>query len=64
MRTLTKKSTKSNKQKVFKEVSILSPEQYDELELDAKVELIRALIPLGLMRVARELEAEVGNISR
>ena len=59
MRTLTKKSTKGKKQKVFKEVKILSPQQYDELELDAKVELIGALIPLGLMHVARELKAEV-----
>ena len=34
-------------------------EDYAELELDAKVELIRSLVPLGLMQVEELLDAEV-----
>jgi hypothetical protein len=33
------------------EVEIVRREAYAELELDAKVELIRSLVPLGLMHV-------------
>ena len=31
-------------------VEIMRREDYADLELDAKVELIRSLVPLGLMR--------------
>jgi len=41
------------------EVDIISREDYAELELDAKVEAIRALVPLGLMHVKEVLEQEV-----
>ena len=40
-------------------VDILRREEYAALELDPKVELIRALVPLGLMHVEELLEAEV-----
>lgn len=39
------------RKKCFGEVEVIDREQYAELELDAKVELIRSLIPLGLMHV-------------
>ncbi len=32
-------------------IEVTSRERYGEMELDAKVELIRSLIPLGLMHV-------------
>lgn len=41
------------------EVRVLQREEYQELELDAKVELIRGLIPLGLMHVRELLDEEV-----
>ena len=40
-------------------VEIIRREEYAELALDAKVELIRALVPLGLMHVEEELDHEV-----
>jgi transposase-like protein len=41
------------------EVRVLRREDYQGLELDAKVELIRSLIPLGLMHVQMVLDEEV-----
>ena len=40
-------------------VTIIRREAYADLELDAKVELIRSLIPLGLMHVQELLDQEV-----
>ena len=40
-------------------VEIIRREEYAERELDAKVELIRSLVPLGLMHVEEELDREV-----
>ena len=37
----------------------MSREEYSGLELDSKVEMIRALIPLGLMHVEELLDEEV-----
>ena len=41
------------------EVRVLRREEYEGLELNAKVELIRSLIPLGLMHVQALLDDEV-----
>src|SRR5438552_17749063 len=41
------------------EVRVLGREDYQGLELNAKVELIRSLIPLGLMHVQMLLDEEV-----
>jgi hypothetical protein len=41
------------------EVRVLRREEYQGLELNAKVEMIRSLIPLGLMHVQMLLEEEV-----
>ena len=41
------------------EVQVLRREEYEGLELNAKVEMIRSLIPLGLMHVQALLEDEV-----
>src|SRR3990172_10855416 len=41
------------------EVQVVGGEEYGELDLDAKVELIRSLIPLGLMHVHELLDNEV-----
>jgi len=43
----------------FGEVRILSREEYEGMELDAKVEAIRGLIPLGLLHVQELLDREV-----
>ena len=51
-----KKRTKSRR---LGEVKIISREDYVEFDLDAKVEAIRALVPLGLMHVQETLDQEV-----
>jgi len=40
-------------------VQVLRREEYEGLELNAKVELIRSLVPLGLMHIQMLLEDEV-----
>jgi len=40
-------------------VEIIGREEYSELEMDTKVELIRSLVPLGLMHVEELLDEEV-----
>ena len=50
---------KRKKSRTLGPVEIIRREDYAELELDAKVELIRSLVPLGLMHVEEVLDAEV-----
>ena len=45
-------------------VEIMRREDYADLELDAKVELIRSLVPLGLMHVEELLDEEVMALNR
>lgn len=47
------------KTKVLGEPRMISREEYAEMELDSRLELIRTLIPLGLMKVNEELTREV-----
>ena len=50
---------KRKKGRTLGRVEIIRREDDAELEFDAKVELIRSLVPLGLMHVAEELDREV-----
>ena len=50
---------KRKKGRTLGPVDIIRREEYAALEVDAKVELIRSLVPLGLMRVEELLDAEV-----
>ena len=50
---------KCKKSRRLGEVEVIKREEYAECELDAKVEAIRALIPLGLMHVNELLDQEV-----
>ena len=50
---------KRKKSRVLGEVEVVSRDEYSGLELDPKVEMIRALIPLGLMHVEELLDEEV-----
>ena len=40
-------------------VDVIDREEYAELEVDAKVALIRSLVPLGLMHIEELLDEEV-----
>ena len=50
---------KRKKGRTLGPVNIIQREDYTDLELDTKVELIRSLIPLGLMQVQEVLDQEV-----
>ncbi len=47
------------RKRCFGKIEVLRREDYEELDLDAKVEAIRGLIPLGLMHVQELLDREV-----
>jgi putative transposase len=51
------------RKKCFGEVEVIGREEYTELELDAKIELIRSLIPLGLMHVQDLLMQELQDLA-
>ena len=50
---------KRKKGRTLGPVEIIRREDYADLELDAKVELIRSLVPLGLLHVEELLDEEV-----
>ena len=50
---------KRKKGRTLGPVKIIRREDYSDLELDAKVELIRSLVPMGLMHVEELLDEEV-----
>jgi len=54
---------KRKKSKTLGEPKVISREAYEALELDARLELIRALIPIGLSYVQEELEQEVLSLA-
>ncbi len=63
MSSVLRSVRKRKKSRRLGEVEIIRREDYDELELDAKVETIRALVPLGLMHVAELLDDEVTGLA-
>jgi transposase-like protein len=59
MRSVLRSVRKRKKVRRLGEVNVISREEYAEFDLDAKVEAIRALVPLGLMHVKESLDQEV-----
>ena len=59
MRRLPRVVGKRKKRKVMGKREVLRREDYEALELDARVELIRELVSLGLMEVYEALDEEV-----
>ena len=59
MSSLFRSVKKRKKSRVLGEVEVMSREEYTGLDVDSKVEMIRALVPLGLMHVEELLDAEV-----
>ena len=53
----------SKRKKVLGRAEVVQREQYEELELDAKVELVRALVPLALMHLEELLDEEVQELA-
>lgn len=54
---------KRKKSRVMGKAQLLGRPEYEALQMDAKVELIRALIPLGLMHVQELLDEEVCTLA-
>ena len=59
MRSIAKTTKRHKKTKQLGPVRVLRPEQYEGFDVETKVECIRAVIPLGLMRIQELLEEEV-----
>lgn len=63
MKASTSRSSKGKKKRVKGQVETLTRSEYESLALDSRVELIRSLIPIGLMVVAEELQREVESLA-
>jgi putative transposase len=59
MGSLLRRVKERKKSRRLGEVEVMEREEYGELEVDSKVEMIRALVPLGLMHVQELLDDEV-----
>ena len=66
MGSLLRRVKERKKTRRLGEVEVMEQEGYGELEVDSKVEMIRALVPLGLMHVHGYCQVDVGraNLSR
>ncbi len=63
MKSVLRSVQKRKKTKRLGKIEIVDREAYEGLELDTKVELIRALIPLGLMNIYTLLDQEVTTLA-
>jgi hypothetical protein len=54
---------RKRKSKVMERTPVMTRDQYAALDLDSRLALIQALIPLGLMLVSEELQLEVQQIA-
>ena len=59
MSSVLRSVRKRKKGRTLGAVDVIDREGYAELEVDAKVELIRSLVPLGLMHIEELLDEEV-----
>ncbi len=59
MGSLLRTVKKCKKSRRLGKVEVVKREEYGGLEVDSKVEMIRALVPLGLMHVQELLDDEV-----
>jgi putative transposase len=59
MRSLLRSVKKRKKSRRLGKVEVVRREEYAELKLDTKVEMIRSLVPLGLMHIHELLDDEV-----
>ncbi len=63
MESVLRSVKKRKKSRRLGEVDIVRREEYAELDVDSKVEMIRALVPLGLMHVHELLDEEVTELA-
>ena len=63
MKRVASLAGKGKKKRALGQAEIVSGEEYTSLDVDTKVELIRALIPLGLKAVKEMLDEEVSALA-
>ncbi len=63
MNSVLEKVSERKKERRFREVKIVGREAYAELDVDGKVELIRSLVPLGLLHVQELLDEEIRTLA-
>jgi len=63
MQSVLRSVQKRKKSRRLGKVDVVQREEYAEFDVDAKVEMIRALVPLGLMHVQEMLDAEVVELA-
>ncbi len=62
-RSLLRTAKKHKKSRRLGKPEVMAREEYGELEVDVKIEMIRSLIPLGLMHVHELLDDEVKELA-
>ena len=63
MKKIQRRGKRRKKAKVMKPGPVLTRAEYEALELDSRVCLIQALIPLGMMLAAEKLQREVEQLA-
>ena len=63
MGSLLRTAKKHKKSRRLGKPEVMAREEYGELEVDVKIEMIRSLIPLGLMHVHELLDDEVKELA-
>jgi len=63
MSSVLRSVKKRKKTRRLGEVEVISRDEYAEFDVDSKVEMIRALVPLGLMHIAEVLDDEVTGLA-
>ena len=63
MSSVLRSVRKRTKGRTLGAVDVIDREGYAELEVDAKVELIRSLVPLGLLHIEELLDEEVTSLA-
>lgn len=63
MPRLTRDGKRSRKTRKLGKSQVVRQEDFEEMELDGRLELIRELVPLGLMHIKEELDREVVSLA-
>ena len=63
MQSVLRSAQKRKKSRRLGKVDVVHREEYAEFDVDTKVEMIRALVPLGLMHLQELLDAEVTELA-
>jgi len=63
MKSLAKTERKNKTNNKNREIEVITAQEYEVLALDSRIELIKALIPLGLMHASEVLQEEVTRLA-